>query len=410
MIGRTNATFSIKGGYVRPLEWLQIEHLITEGEEKMVGLYAVWDAANVANNYFNNYCTMVITGNCTVDWGDGTVENFASNANAEHVYDYDDLPDSTICEGGYKQAIITVTPQDGQHITQYNLGNKHSADIHYQSSSNWLDISISGTHISRILMYNNCKAIFLEKFKAYQQTTLCTNMQNMFFYCTSLQSIDLSSFNTSNVTTMANMFNSCNSLQSIDLSSFNTSNVTTMQNMFYSCTSLQSIDLSSFNTSNVTTMASMFYYCTSLQSIDLSSFNTSNVTTMSSMFNCCYSLQSIDLSSFNTSNVTNMSNMFNYCYSLQSIDLSLSNLNSITNNTSIMQNNYTLSMCRLPNIPLSFSIVNSNMDAANINALFTDLRDLTGFAQQTINVKGNPGAATCTTSIATDKNWIVITA
>ena len=75
-----------------------------------------------------------------------------------------------------------------------------------------------------------------------------------------------------------------------------------------------------------------------------------------------------------------------------------------------MQNNYTLSMCRLPNIPLSFSIVNSNMDAANINALFTDLRDLTGFAQQTINVKGNPGAATCTTSIATDKNWIVITA
>ena len=306
MIGRTNATFSIKGGYVRPLEWLQIEHLITEGEEKMVGLYAVWDAANVANNYFNNYCTMVITGNCTVDWGDGTVENFASNANAEHVYDYDDLPDSTICEGGYKQAIITVTPQDGQHITQYNLGNKHSADIHYQSSSNWLDISISGTHISRILMYNNCKAIFLEKFKAYQQTTLCTNMQNMFFYCTSLQSIDLSSFNTSNVTTM--------------------------------------------------------------------------------------------------------SSMFNYCYSLQSIDLSLSNLNSITNNTSIMQNNYTLSMCRLPNIPLSFSIVNSNMDAANINALFTDLRDLTGFAQQTINVKGNPGAATCTTSIATDKNWIVITA
>ena len=48
---------------------------------------------------------MVITGDCTVDWGDGTVENFASNANAEHVYDYDDLPDSTICERN-KQAII----------------------------------------------------------------------------------------------------------------------------------------------------------------------------------------------------------------------------------------------------------------------------------------------------------------
>ena len=50
------------------------------------------------------------------------------------------------------------------------------------------------------------------------------------------------------------------------------------------------------------------------------------------------------------------------------------------------------------------------MDAAALNALFTDLKDLTSLAQQTINVKGNPGAATCTTSIATDKNWIVITA
>jgi hypothetical protein len=109
MIGRTNATTHITtGGWNRPLEWLQIEHLITEGEEKMV-VYIGVDAANVANNYFNNYCTMVITGNCTVDWGDGTVENFASNAIAEHVYDYDDLPDSTICERGNKQAIITVT-------------------------------------------------------------------------------------------------------------------------------------------------------------------------------------------------------------------------------------------------------------------------------------------------------------
>jgi surface protein len=81
-------------------------------------------------------------------------------------------------------------------------------------------------------MYNNCKAIFLEKFKAYQQTTLCTNMASMFNYCFSLQSIDLSSFNTSNVTSMASMFYSCTSLQSIDLSSFNTSIGPTMQNMF----------------------------------------------------------------------------------------------------------------------------------------------------------------------------------
>ena len=411
MIGRTNATTHITtGGWIRPPEWLQIDHLITDGEQKTVGLYAVWDDDNVIDNRYNNYCCFKITGNYTVDWGDGSApENFTSNAIAEHTYAYDSISESTIYDG-YKQVIITITPQVGSNITAYNFGVKHSADIYYYSSSNWLDMYVSGTHISSFTFWNRNKALFLKKFKAYQQTTLCTNMQNMFMSCSSLRILDLSSFNTSNVTNMAYMFGYCYSLQSIDLSSFNTSKVTNMANMFTNCTSLQSIDLSSFNTTNVTNMTNMFSYCSSLQSIDLSSFNTSNVTNMTNMFISCSSLQSIDLSSFNTTNVTNMSYMFANCSSLQSIDLSLSNLNSITNNTSITNNNYTLSMCRLPNIPLSFSIENSNMDAAALNALFTDLKDLTGLAQQTINVKGNPGAATCTTSIATDKNWIVITA
>jgi len=63
--------------------------------------------------------------------------------------------------------------------------------------------------------------------------------------------------NTSNVKDMYNMFNDCSSLTSLDLSSFDTSNVTKMGRMFCSCRSLTSLDLSSFNTSKVTDM----YYC-----------------------------------------------------------------------------------------------------------------------------------------------------
>ena len=77
--------------------------------------------------------------------------------------------------------------------------------------------------------------------------------------------------------------------------------------MFFCCSSLKSIDLSSFNTSNVKDMICMFKYCSSLKSIDLSSFNTSNVNNMSYMFMNCSSLKLIDLSSFNTSNVNDMS-------------------------------------------------------------------------------------------------------
>ena len=73
------------------------------------------------------------------------------------------------------------------------------------------------------------------------------------------------------------MFYNCSSLKSIDLSSFNTNNVTNMSYMFYNCFSLKSIDLSLFNTNNVINMSYMFYNCSSLKSIDLSKFNTNNV-------------------------------------------------------------------------------------------------------------------------------------
>ena len=120
---------------------------------------------------------------------------------------------------------------------------------------------------------------------------LLTSTTYMFYFCSSLQSINSSSFNTTNVKNMRYMFAGCSSLQSINLSSFNTTNVKDMSNMFAECSSLQSIDLSSFNTSNVKNMSGMFNRCSSLQSINLSSFNTTNVENMSGMFSKCSSLK-----------------------------------------------------------------------------------------------------------------------
>ena len=94
-------------------------------------------------------------------------------------------------------------------------------------------------------------------------------------------------------------------------------NLTNTSFMFFNCSSLESIDLSSFNSSEVNNMCYMFYNCKSLKSIDLTSFNTKNVTNMSSMFCECSSLKSIDLTSFNTDNIIDMSFMFDNCSSLK---------------------------------------------------------------------------------------------
>ena len=145
------------------------------------------------------------------------------------------------------------------------------------------------------------------------------SMAGMFEDYKDLTSLDLSSFDTSNVVNMSSMFHGCNSLTSLDLSSFDTSNVVYMDSMFYDCWNVTSLDLSSFDTSNVTDMTSMFNYCYELMSLDLSSFDTSNVTDMDNMFFFCYDLTSLDLSSFDTSNVTTVFQMFYDCQNLTTI-------------------------------------------------------------------------------------------
>ena len=143
-------------------------------------------------------------------------------------------------------------------------------------------------------------------------------------YITNLVSINFNNnFNTSKSKLFSyqgfdsGVFYRCSSLTSLDLSNFNTSNVTNMYGMFSSCSSLTSLDLNSFNTSNVISMNSMFTGCSSLTTLDLNNFNTSKVTNMAYMFSSCSSLTELNLSNFDTSNVTNMDNMFSNCYKLQ---------------------------------------------------------------------------------------------
>ena len=50
--------------------------------------------------------------------------------------------------------------------------------------------------------------------------------------------------------------------------------------MIYNCSSLNSIDLTKFDTQNVATMYCMFCNCSSLKLIDVTKFNTQNVTSM----------------------------------------------------------------------------------------------------------------------------------
>ena len=155
-------------------------------------------------------------------------------------------------------------------------------------------------------------------------------MSSMFGGCSSLTSLDVSKFDTSQVTDMNYMFGGCSSLTNLDVSKFDTSQVTNMEQMFFECSSLTSLDLSKFDTSQVTDMNHMFDFCSSLTNLDVSKFDTSKVTNMAAMFDFCSSLTSLDVSKFDTSQVTNMNAMFESCNSLTSLDLSKFDTSKVT--------------------------------------------------------------------------------
>ena len=212
-------------------------------------------------------------------------------------------------------------------------------------------------------------------------TSNVTDMTSMFINCLSLTSLDVTSFNTSNVTNMNGMFYNCSSLTSLNVSSFNTSNVTdNMSYMFYGCPKLTSLNVSSFNTSKVTGMGFMFYGCSALTSLDLSNFDTSIVEDMHWMFANCSSLTSLNVSNFDTSKITDMEGMFSQCYDLTSLDLSSFDMSAVTRTTNILYRCSALTTIQTPKaigstaVDLPTPKTNySWFDQANTNNAYTQI-------------------------------------
>ena len=186
-------------------------------------------------------------------------------------------------------------------------------------------------------MFYNCSSLESLNISSFN-TANVTDMRTMFYYCSSLTTLDVRNFDTTKVTNMEFMFSECSSITTLDVSHFNTAKVTNMRDMFSYCSALTTLNLSHFDTASVTGMTYMFRGCSNLTTLDISNFDTSSVTSMNSMFFACSSLTSLDLNNFNTANVTTMTNMFFGCSSLTSLDVSNFDTAGVTSMETIFYN------------------------------------------------------------------------
>ena len=227
--------------------------------------------------------------------------------------------------------------REGEYTIKLIIKNKiKNCNNMFLNCRNITSINLSSFNSSEITdtsgMFRHCHHLKEIIFGGFN-TEKVVNMKHMFAKCKELKKIVFPrTFITKNVTDMALMFFGCENLEELNVS-FDTGNVTNMHGLFQDCFLLKKLNLSSFKTGKVKAMSQMFKNCSILKEIkiDLNNFNTINVTNMREMFKNCYSLEKFDCSKFNTENVEFMCEMFNRCEKLVSINLSSFNTKNLKN-------------------------------------------------------------------------------
>jgi surface protein len=409
-----------------PTDWINFT-LPGPAEQKVIGTVAVFDQES---NYLAVNAT--INDGYTVDWGDGTSTTHASGVTAEKNYVWSDISSGTLTSGGYRQAVVTITPTiPGRTFTVLQLSRIHSAVTGTVSSSPWTNIAVAApnatslqfnfdssgtaTNRARVPIVENINIISLgtnvisNMFRnmysllnvsisntlpagsitaqgAFQGCNslevgpalprpLAANASNMFQGCSSLQVVPL--YDTSAVTNMFSMFANCFSLQTVPF--FNTSAATSMQSMFQNCSSL--VEIPPFNCSSVTTFNGTFQNCESLRSFPQIT-TTSALTDIATMFTACRSLATLPL--FVTSNVTTTSSMFQNATSLESVPAF--NLTAVTTASSMF------SACQALQLVPDFGF-NSLTNASSMFSSCTSLRQVPNINLSLISSNANNNLA-----------------
>ncbi len=348
--------------WVRPADWPGLPWIL-DSEQALVGLLAVLDTSNEA-------VQVQAQGAFTVDWGDGTVQDYASNAQAAHTYNYATL-DTLVTSRGYKTAIVKVTPQAGQNLTFISLYQRPSS-FHPgpASSTPWLDVQINAANATSIQVGGE-GALHSRIERLHIRKHACTNMDAL---CMRLYSLmDLPLFDASGLTSAVGFMRYAYALRVIPPLDF--SSVVNATDLARECSALT--DLPVLDLSSATAITALFYNNQSLYYVPGIVFGPNPAATH--MFYGCSSLRVIG--ALDLSNFTSFTEWFTAC-------------------TSLVRSMVT-------GVKVTHSYANCSLSATALNEIFTNLAS--GVTGQTITVTGNPGAATCDTSIATAKGWTVVT-
>ena len=352
-------------GWQRNPKWIAMPQAQSNVQRALVNVFDIETSSNVVG------LTMSVTGGYTVDWGDGTTENFASGATATHTYDY--TSSLWVIDEYTKQALITIYPQ--------TVGNSFSSvrfDASLQSGklrSAFVEIQVNAPDATTLMFAQNADLFYLECCIIHAIGAI-TSAQSMFSYCYSLKKVVFPAGSLQSVTTAYQMFYYCRALEYIYLPDNAFVNTTNLNRMFAYC-SLKTFEAPVGFGNAATSAEQILAYNYALQYVKFASGSLQNITSITYMFYNSESLRRVDFPSGSLGLVSNASTPFNGC----------TNIRRVTNLA----------------IPVSFTL-NGRFAGAELNEIYTALPTVTG---KTITVTGIHGTVDDDPTIATAKGWTV---
>lgn len=382
-------------GWVRPSDWPAMP---ADAANKVCILAAVFDTTA---NYVAIHCS-VNSGTYDVDWGDGTSNTgVTSNTQIDHQYTFSDPDLGPLTSRGYKTAMIVVTPNTGgSNFTNFDFGRKNATSgLQNDAPTPWLDIQANLPSATTVNWRNTLISRLCERINITAIGAITG------FNVQAFDSLQVVNFPSGSLTSLTSVnFQQCRSLRTVQFPSGSLANITGLQSAFRDMQSLKRIEFPSGSLASVTTLEACFSGDQALQEVVFPSGSLGSCTTIREAFQNCSSLLQVTLPDLGTLGATGLQNTFNNCQSITKITFPTGKMGSVTTVSTPFGNCLNLREIVNCEIPVSFSLQNCMLDAANLDQVYTSLPTITS---QTITVTGNVGTTGDTPSIATGKGWTV---
>jgi len=160
--------------------------------------------------------------------------------------------------------------KDNYILEQYfydRIIDKKNIDCNSQNNSFYSRNSEKNYNYSECEKY---KRFYIDFLNEFEKCSECDNEEGRRIYCKSLETIDFTSFSSSNVEKMEFLFAGCSNLVNIKgFENLDTSSLQKTAGMFIECKNLISVNLSSFQLNNISEQNGMFIDNPSLEKLDL---------------------------------------------------------------------------------------------------------------------------------------------